>query len=834
MTRFKSSVLLVSAAYAALCWAMPAIAQEAPQSTATGESLRPKADEEAPAYLGEIVVTARRRAEAIQKVPITITAFSGEELQRRGVHSVEELRTLAPGVNVGGQGRDEAQFFVRGQGPGPITAGQHNFSSVATYFAEVPTVTAGPGVFYDLASVQVVKGPQGTLFGRNTTGGAVLFEPMRPKDSNGGYVQAAYGNYNDHELEFALNSAVVPGAVALRLSGQVVKRDGYTESIVTGQKLDGRAYEALRGSLLLTPGDRFENLTIIDYRHRDASGSSEILRAVDPSAPFGAIPTAPALAPLLGLPFGASVAIPLRAGGAVNIACLSAVLPGCPTGPFGSQVAAFQAAYHGGALSDPATSGFGLIGSSDDLTATLARQQALGVRRNLTPVELRTRQRDIGVTNRTSFDLTDTVTLKNIIAYRESDSNGSTDFDGTPLNSIATNYILTQPWSTGIKQFTEEFQVQGRLPTKDLSYILGYYHENSKPGFDQIVSGYTLGSLSTRISNYHDTSDAVFAHVEFNPTPLVGVSGGIRQTWDKRQTSLSVVDAAGACTQVDPSTGGLVCPLSFQRDFSALTYDTTINVQPMREVMIYGSYRHGFKSGGINLPAPTGLEVFAPEKVDSFEVGLKANWDVGAPVRTNLALFRDNYRDIQIQESVTYQAAGGTQIATSIVRNAPKAINQGVEFEAMVAPVRGFTLSGFVSYLDAHSTVSIPGVIIAGRQRPNQPQWKYGVSGSFERPLKNGVGTLEASADWAWQDEVFTASTPGLVPVNPAYGLLNARITWRDVMGRPLDLSLFGSNLANKTYVLGGFPIAALGLDAALYGEPRMYGVSARIRFGQN
>ena len=312
---YRSLLMLSASAVVAPAWAQSPAAE-------------PAATEAAATTIEDIVVTARRKEESLQNVPVAITALSGEQLEQKGLRSTEDLRSFVPGMNIGGQRRDDAQFFLRGQGPGVTQTGQRNFTSVATYFAEVPTAVAGPGVFYDMASVQVLKGPQGTLFGRNTTGGAVLFEPRRPTWNNEGYVQATYGNYDFKQLEAVINVGIVPDKVALRVAGQFSRRDGFTKSVNTGQKLDGRKYDAVRGSLLVAPADGIESLTIVDYRDKDNSGTSSILRALNLSAPLGATTLAsPVVSALTGIPVGTS--FPIRTGGSVSIGCLSAALPGC-------------------------------------------------------------------------------------------------------------------------------------------------------------------------------------------------------------------------------------------------------------------------------------------------------------------------------------------------------------------------------------------------------------------------------------------------------------------------------------------------------------------------
>jgi iron complex outermembrane receptor protein len=812
--------LLLSAATGGL--SVPLLAQAVPEPTVT---------ETAGNTSDEIVVTARRRVEALQSVPIAITAVSGTQLEARGVRSAEDLRTLSPSLNVGGQARDNGNFYLRGQTPGVIQTGQRNFTSVATYFADVPTNVAGPGMFFDLANVQVLKGPQGTLFGRNTTGGAILFEPQRPTFECEGNGQFSYGNFNLTQFEGVINAPLVADKVALRLAGIVSRRDGFTRSVVTGQELDERNFEGFRASLLITPGSRFENLTIFDYRARDNAGSGNVLRQINPAAPFGAVPTPPALAPLLGLAPGTSVPIPLRAGGTVPVGCLSASLPGCPTGPFGGAVAGFRTAFNGGNFADPANGGFALMATTARMNSVLADQIARGPRQTSIDRMLRNRAEDWGITNRTTFELTENITLKNIIAFRSSRANQSVDFDGSSLQTIDILYRFDDKWQIGQQQFTEEFQIQGRIPSANIDYLVGYFHENSKPGFEQDLGALQFGSLSNRTPTNNDTSNAVFGHFEWQPIPLIGVSGGIRQTWDRREAGLSVFNAAGACTQFVPGTTIIQCPIDYSAEFSALTYDATITLKPSDTVLGYGSYRRGFKSGGFTLPAPTGFETFQPETVDSFEIGLKAEWDIGIPLRTTIALFYDDYKDVQTASPALIAGA-----IVSVVQNIGSQTNKGVELEFGLTPARGLNLGGFFSYVSATSDLDIVSptgqlIVVKGRQIPFTPEFKWGFNGTYVVPV--GTSELAMSADYSWQSVQNTNDVAAPINTYPSYGLLNARIELRNVIREGIDFSVFGTNLTNNTYILGGYPLATqLGFESALYGEPRMYGASVRVRFG--
>src|SRR3984957_20569101 len=238
--------------------------------------------------LEEIVVTARRQAEPAQSVPESITAYTAQDVKTHNITDQLSLANTTPSmVSISsGQPPETGGFAIRGQGPAfgatPGTIG---------YFSDVPngllTFDGRPGTYYDLASVQVLKGPQGTLFGKNATGGNVLFEPQRPTDQFGGYVQAQAGNYNDHEFEGALNLPIYEDKVMFRVSGAYARRDGYTRDVCPlypGKEYDNLGYESFRAELLLRPVDALENYTIYRYYHSSDNGPGTSLIAFNPNA----------------------------------------------------------------------------------------------------------------------------------------------------------------------------------------------------------------------------------------------------------------------------------------------------------------------------------------------------------------------------------------------------------------------------------------------------------------------------------------------------------------------------------------------------------------------
>ena len=211
---------------------------------------------------GEIIVTARRREEPAQKVPVAITALSAEMLQERRIAGGQDLQGQVPSLSVsaGGQSRDVETIAIRGQGTNYTAA-----PAVVTYLAEVPlvagrvaTLQGPPGQFLDLANIQVLRGPQGTLFGRNSTGGAVLLEPARPTDTFEGYVQMQAGNYRDREVEGVVN-VPLSDTLKVRMAGRFVDRNGFTRDVLTGTDYDNRHYYTGRVGMTWTPTDPLEN-----------------------------------------------------------------------------------------------------------------------------------------------------------------------------------------------------------------------------------------------------------------------------------------------------------------------------------------------------------------------------------------------------------------------------------------------------------------------------------------------------------------------------------------------------------------------------------------------
>lgn len=261
----------------------PAVAQEARQlgAAALEKSSDPSLGKAGNA-LDEIVVTARRRAESQQSVPVSVTAISGEALAAAGVKNVIDLQFHTPELTVvgGGGNRNQVSYAMRGQ----TQAYGGALPGVASYFADMPIISQASPPFLDLQNVQVLKGPQGTLFGRNTTGGAVLFVPQRPTSDFGGYAMVKAGNYNLRHAEGALNVPIISDVLAVRIAGQRIKRDGYTLNLTDGSYRDDVNGYAYRASLLFTPSEKFTNYLVVDGSGANDSGGTFMMNVVRPNS----------------------------------------------------------------------------------------------------------------------------------------------------------------------------------------------------------------------------------------------------------------------------------------------------------------------------------------------------------------------------------------------------------------------------------------------------------------------------------------------------------------------------------------------------------------------
>lgn len=755
--------------------ASPAAAQQQP---AEGRQQADTAENSPPAG-EEILVTARRREENVQTVPVAITVVSQAALDENNVTTIGSLQYLVPSLSVAGTlNRDTVNVAIRGQG----SNGTSGLPGVIAYLNDVPIPTdldgnlaGGPGLFFDLTNVQVLKGPQGTLFGRNSVGGALLLESARPTNELGGSVQLGYGNYDNREVEARLNLPLVADRVLARIAFNGARRDGFTRLLgdpnhPDGVDVDDRDYWSVRGSVTIRPTDGIRNDTVLTYSEYDSHGSPGFLTAVSPDG----------LALLGGFP-------------------ITVVFPTLP--------------------------------------ALLAQQNALGARVHIpvdTPIE--SRGSTFIISNNTRIELSDNLAFRNIFGYAHTVTTIAFDQDYTGLPFLNFPVI---PRRTPITQFTDEVQLLGSAFGGRLNWIAGGFYL-IQPYQDQYIlqSTTVFGGRSDSESRVRTRSTALFAQGTFDLSSLLQglqLTAGLRQTWDSRgrfsRGAMPGNPAPPICTE--PRTNCSFVVREEAKD-DALTWTIGLDYRPVPGTLLYATSRRGYRAGGLNGADASGipLPTFNPEFVTDYEFGIKSDWHLGAmPIRTNASIYYQNYTDIQIQQILATNG-GAFNIITA---NGAAARLWGIELEVTLNITRNLQIGGSFDYLDFKYTdlgnAADPAQLLAGSTL-NRPPVKYGLSGRYTLPLPDSVGRIALQANWNWQDDSGDFNLP-VGGLTPSFGLLNASLTWDGIGGTPLDATLYVSNLTNELYVVGGTGAYTLfGTNGTRYGEPRMYGIRLRYSFG--
>jgi iron complex outermembrane receptor protein len=743
------------------------------QDASTADPAVEAADESG---LNDIVVTARRREENLQEVPIAVTAYSAEALVQKGITDRTSLADNTPSLFTinGGLPREFAFFALRGQGPAfGSTPG------VVNYFAEVPNSTnidGRVGTYYDLANIQVLAGPQGTLFGKNATGGNILFEPVKPRNQFEGYVRAEYGNYDSRRGEAAINLPIVADKVLLRVAGTIGRRDGYTKDvgpIFAGKGYDDLGYESVRVGLTLRPAEGFELYTVGRYFHSSTNGGGTVLGAFNPAAGFD------------GTPFG------------LGFIPTAAIFPGIAT--------------------------------------AVAQQQARGPRRVAYDLDQFSKTEYWQIINHATLELSDTVKLRNIISYSQFRDRYGYDYDATafPLAGQTTRtFNVLAP-----NVFTEELQLQGSALDGAVDFSVGGYLDRQTTKNPAGIEAYTffpLGSLVPTISGLFDSrnhSEAVFGQATVDLEKLspslrgLSVTGGLRYTWEHSFSSQIIGSPTAVTGSVDSD---------YPSYTATLDYDVTDGVHA------YITARDAYKSGGVNGPVAAGsaFRTFPPEKLSDIEIGLKSQFSAGnVDFRANIAAYRGIYENIQRTTAEAVQTPSG-MVLLNVTRSAAKGKIEGIEFNGAVVPARGLTFTGSYSYIDARYTKvasASAGAILAGAPFPYTPKHKFSLGATYETQLGD-LGELALAANYVHQSKVSTAQTnSSFYNFLPAYGLLNASIDLRDIGGRGIDAGVFATNLTKQARPVGvaDFYASGAGVVGLTYTEPRMYGVRVGFRFGK-
>ncbi|WP_203291253.1 TonB-dependent receptor [Maricaulis parjimensis] len=726
-----------------------------------------------------IVVTARRREESLQDVPVSVSVSTAADLERQGITATTELTNIVPNLQFATYGtltgnNSAAQVFIRGIGQTDATPGVD--PGVGVYIDEVYMGRSVGGAmdFRDIASTQVIRGPQGTLFGRNTIGGAVLLTTNRPGAGN----TLRIGVGEDSLFEgFVAVDLVETDTVGIRASAGVRSRDGYVIREVDGADLGDDRSMTGQISLEWEPSPDVNILVRLDHSEEDENGSPFVFLDINETSAFPMIASAFAGCP--GSSFPPPVPVP-------NVDD-----PRCAND--------FQ--YRG----EFVNGGVGEVYSTTE---------------------------NDGLAVVASWDVSDSITLKSITSARSLEWSGARDADNTPLLILYTNYASESD------QFSQEFQLQ--YSGERWNGVVGAYYFDETSNDRVIVELGTPGtSYDTNRVELTTEAVALFTEWSYDISDAFSVSGGLRYTEEEKgiQGSWFNVPVAGS---TEPPIPTALCPVvgaptpgclfvtrdQYTESFDSLTASANISYRFNDAVMVYGSFAQGFKSGGFNqrynalLQADGSPLAFDEETAQSIEIGLKYN--PSRSVRLNAAIFSNSYDDIQL----TYRVG-----PAPLLFNAGEATINGAELELFYTPNDSLIIDASLGYLDAEiDTVrSVPNLgsqtptatTAPGDQLPRAPELEAHFGVSYIADVGENF-QLIPRIDVTWRDSIFFDAGNDIG--EDAVTIVNGSLTL-DHLGQNWRLSLRGDNLTDETYLVSGTTSAstATGYSEGIFARPRSF-----------
>jgi iron complex outermembrane recepter protein len=725
--------------------------------------------------LEEVVVTAQRVEQQLQKVPVAETAFSHAQLVQHGIASVEDVQFHVPNINI----REETDNGGLSIGIRGISVSAENFSydsAVGVYLNSVFIARGSDfnATFFDVDNVQVLRGPQGTLFGRDTPVGAVLVDTTRPGSSYGGYIDGTLGfggdalgngsGRNIYRFEGAVDLPIAPD-FAVRIAGYHLTDTGYAGSSVTGLR-NSKDDNGVRATAVFTPNDKFKATFIVDYNGKDNGGAVFV-----PVGFTGFVsPT----------PFDE-----LNGGMAAHNAEVSEIKNFNP--------------YRG----ESNTPGQGETGQSYSATLLM------------------------------DYRFNEDWDLRSITGYRHMTNNDLVDSISIPFPDNTTTDDMEQ------QQVTQEFDLSGDVTkdlhvlgglyffneTGFEQNLISAVVQTGLPSPPFPASPF-LDPLLLRAQDIDNTSEAVFLNASYKILPTLTLTGGFRYSWDQKSL---VLDDVFTVSHIPLAMG-----LQKYSDSTPI-YDAKLTWQALDDLLLYASYGTGYRSGGIGFRAADAQ--FLPETSYTYEVGSKWDFHIGSmPARLNVALFDTQYKNFQVDVVLvnpirqTIVNAGAATVRGAEFEFSVRPIH-GLELTS--------TLGLLDAYYDSFivNNVTLGGLInLTNNQLRDAPVASLSLSANYTVPA--AYGDWVYTADYAYSsdyeaDTEFQPSAPAAARTDAYHqsptSIFNARITLAKAFGTSWDLSLWGKNLTDQVRIV--YTLPAAGVDVASFGEPRTIGIEARTKF---
>ncbi|MGD9713043.1 MAG: TonB-dependent receptor, partial [Thermomicrobiales bacterium] len=742
--------------------------------------------------IAEIVVTAQKRAENSQDVPISIAAVSGDMVADLHASTLQGLQGTVPNIQIGNFSNtpNTAVFTIRGIGviePDPYAGNTVGIvvDGVPQYFSMGALVD-----LYDIDRIEILRGPQGTLFGANTTGGVVNVINNAPTNQLEGKFNASFGNY-DHLTVGAVANVPLGDGLAFRLAAQNDRRDGFVTNVVDGRDMGKRDVNLIRGTLRAESG----NLTAL------LTGEYVGSRNGSPIVVAGNLP-------------GEAEFVPPGFRNMYVSPCL----------PAGSRCEApdkYLSARDGGPLGDTPD-------QSDMNNYRGSLQLAL---------------EDTGVGDITS-----------ITGYRQFDLFEFTDQDGSPVFLIDTRRG-TKGWQFS-QELRTDFSLGDRIDvTMGGFYMKTHYDHYQDLRIDfaggatydlatQTVTKGLTGLFQKNVQDQDNHSLSGFVQSYFQVTDALRLQAGIRYSYEKTSMLASTATSLASSgistfdgTNPDGTPNislGTVAPPRGRESWNNVGWKLGADYKATEDILLYGYWARGFKSGGFTgrIGIAQDLGPYDPEHVDTYEIGMKADL-LDRRLRINLAAFQTDYDDIQLAQ-IYFVGSGATLTQGNTILNAASSRIRGFEAEVTVAPMDGLTLTGALAYLDAEyrefDFLQPSGAIVdlSGERLQNAPDWSGSAGFSYEFQLSGNLGARLA-ANYSYTSEKLLTSILDVprARVQPQH-LVNANFEIE--VNEELTVGLWATNLFDNRYINSVFDSpGTLGLTN--YAPPRQYGVSLSAEF---
>ena len=741
------------------------------------------------AQIEEIVVTAQKREENLQDTPIAITVFTEESLEGRMINDISKLADFTPNVifdtttPISGLSNGAAVFI---RGVGQLDFGLTTDPGVGTYIDGVYSSRAVGGVLdvVDIERIEILRGSQGTLFGRNTIGGAINITTKRPAETFGGMLEATFGEFERTDFKGSVDIPVTEKFLT-KFAFSSKNRNGFVDRITVGDRLGDEDRQSARGSFLLQATDDIELYATVDYTSIDEQSAGSVMVGITefPGAP-------PLLAPSSTWAYN-QVFVPSNPG-ALPYTAQEFLLDGndrtLATGPTGTDL--------------------------ESVGATLTFTWSLPW-----------------------FE------FKSISSYRDTEG----EFYRDPDNSSIQITETSNP-NYNHEQFSQELQITGALFNERLQYVLGAYYFEEDGTDDVFVPIYGalptpagLLALPLFINNYvlvDNNSKAVFGQGTFDLTEQIAVTFGLRYTEDEKSFgyrqyispdpggAIAVLALLGPPVTVPGPAGAIVLWDEVSDEFTELNFRAGIEYQFNDNTLLYFTYADGYKSGGFNfryvVPRADPL-AFDPETLESYEAGVK--WQgLDDRLRINAAGFVSEYGDVQIQ---LFETGGGP-----LTQNAGVADIIGVEVEVTAVPHERLLLNAGFGYIDAEydelnlPTTNVAQAINLDTKLPNTPEMTVNISAEYTHPL--AWGSLVVRGDYRYTDDLYNDAQNSPFLYQDGYHTFNASLTFSS---GNWDFSVFGTNLTDKRFITSGDSNFGLGFHEANYNRPREFGGLIRYRF---